>query len=67
MKKNNIEIPKQPKGWGAGAVWMATYHTAKFCLVTVILTVCIIALSVKYSGKNIEIEPKNIMEKSHER
>jgi len=61
------DIPKQPTGKVGMVVWMATYHTFKFCAVMVTITACIILLSIKYSGKNIEIEPKRVMEKLHEK
>ncbi len=61
------DIPKQPSGFGAGLIWMATFYTLQFCSVIITITVCIVALSIKYSGENIEIEPNKIMEKIHER
>ena len=67
MPKKKIEIPKQPERVVSGLIWMATYHTVKFCFVILTIVFCIIALSIEYTGKNIKKDKIKVMEKIHER
>jgi len=57
MPKNKEKIPPIPQGKTACIVWMATYHTKKFCLVIFIIVLAITLLSIGYTGDKISKVP----------